>query len=213
MATQLSLYNEALRICGERKLASLTENREPRRLLDQAWDEGALKYCLEMGSWNFATRSLLLQNDENFTTQFGYRYAFERPSDLVRLVAFCSDEYYNVPLTQYLEEGSYYFSDLDIVYIKYVSTDSEFGMDMSLYPRTYEKYVAAYLASEIIDRLTQNASLWEKVYKVMKKRLITAKSKDAMDEPTKFAPIGRWLASRRGGSYGRDRGNRGSLIG
>lgn len=213
MATQLSLYNEALRLCGERKLASLTENREPRRLLDQVWDEGALEYCLEMGAWNFANRSLLLQEDPTFTTQFGYRYAFEKPSDVVRLTAVCSDEYYNMPLTRYKEEGGYYFSDLDIIYIQYVSSDAEFGMDTSLYPRTYEKFVAAFMASEIIDRLTQNETLWDKVFKVMQKRLRTARSKDAMDEATKFMPTGRWVNARRGGWYGRDRGNRGSLIG
>ena len=31
---QLSLYNNALTVLGERKIASLTENREPRRVLD-----------------------------------------------------------------------------------------------------------------------------------------------------------------------------------
>jgi hypothetical protein len=39
-ASKLKLYNDALGILGERRLASLTENREPRRVLDEVWDAG-----------------------------------------------------------------------------------------------------------------------------------------------------------------------------
>ena len=41
MITRLQLYNSALLLLGERNLASLSENREPRRLLDHVWDTGA----------------------------------------------------------------------------------------------------------------------------------------------------------------------------
>jgi len=37
--SRLKLYNDALTACGESHLASLTEDREPRRLLDHVWDE------------------------------------------------------------------------------------------------------------------------------------------------------------------------------
>ena len=155
MATQLSLYNEALRICGERKLASLTENREPRRILDSVWDANAINYCLEQGQWKFAIRTAKLENNASMEPAFGYQYGFDKPTDLIRLTALCSDEYFNVPLTQYSEEAGYWFSDLDEIYIQYVSNDASYGNDFSLYPETYMRYVASYLASEIIDRLTQ----------------------------------------------------------
>lgn len=212
MATQLSLYNEALRICGERKLASITEDREPRRLLDGVWDGGAIDYCLEQGQWNFAMRSAKLEYAPSIDPAFGYKYAFEKPSDYIRITALCTDEYFNVPLTQYTEEGGFWFSDLDEIYIKYVSNDSSYGSDYSLYPQTFMRYVATYLASEIIDRLTQNASLWDKTYRLMQKRLTDARSKDAMAEPTQFLPTGRWISARRGGGNS-DRGNRNSLTG
>ncbi len=38
---QLSLYNRALLIMGQRFLSDLSEEREPRRLLDQVWNDGA----------------------------------------------------------------------------------------------------------------------------------------------------------------------------
>ena len=39
MTTQLFIYNEALGHLGERVLASLTEGREPRRVLDSYWSD------------------------------------------------------------------------------------------------------------------------------------------------------------------------------
>jgi hypothetical protein len=212
MATQLSLYNEALRLCGERKLASLTENREPRRLLDSVWDADAINYCLEQGQWKFAIRTAKLEYNPSMEPAFGYQYGFDKPTDLVRITALCSDEYFNVPLTQYSEEAGYWFSDLDEIYIQYVSNDASYGADFSLYPETYMRYVASYLASEIIDRLTQNNALWDKVYGLMKKRLTDARSKDALAGPTKFFPSGSWLNARRGNAR-TDRGNRNNLIG
>ena len=46
MATdRLKLYNGALTIIGERSIASLTTNEESRRLLDNQWNDGAVRYC------------------------------------------------------------------------------------------------------------------------------------------------------------------------
>ena len=58
MTDKLSIYNGALNILGERKLASETENREPRYQLDDIWDNDMVDRCLQMGQWNFAARSV-----------------------------------------------------------------------------------------------------------------------------------------------------------
>jgi hypothetical protein len=212
MTTQLSLYNEALRLCGERKLASLTEDREPRRLLDQVWDDNAINYVLEQGQWNHALRATMLEYNPSMEQAFGYQYAFEKPTDYIRLVGLCSDERYNVPLTQYTEEAGFWFADLDVIYIQYISNDASYGADMSLWPETFTRYVASYLASEIVDRLTQNSSLWDKVYGIMNRRLTDARSKDALNQPTQFPPTGRWVSARLGGVR-KDRGSRNNLVG
>lgn len=214
MATQLKLYNEALRLCGERKLASLTEDREPRRLLDGVWDAGAIKYCLEEGQWNFALRTAKLEYSPSIEPSFGLRYAFEKPSDFVHLSSFCYDEYFNSPITQFAEEGGFWFAEVDEVYVKYVSEDAAYGTDLSLWPENFTRYVAAYMASEIVDRLTQSDSQYEKVMKAYEKRLVKARSRDAMQGPTQFLPTGSWVRARGHGSYRtRDRGHRGALIG
>lgn len=210
MTTQLSIYNAALRHIGERELASLTENREPRRVLDAVWDDDFVDTCLEEGFWNFATRAIKITYSPSVEPPFGYRYAFDIPNDHVRTVAVCSDEYFNSPLTAYAVEGEYWFSDLQELYIKYVSNDNAFGMDFSLWPKTFTRWVELHMASLICERLTQNATKQEQLLKRAKRMLIDAKSKDAMAEATQFMPPGSWSRSRSS-RIGRDRGARTSL--
>lgn len=201
-ATQLSLYNGALRLCSERKLASLTENREPRRLLDAAWGDGsttgAVKYCLELGQWDFAMRGVMIDYSADVTPDFGYQYAFEQPSDLVRVAGVCSDECFRVPLLEYTDERRYWYADIEILYVRYVSNDGEYGADPSLWTEAFVKLVEAYLAKEIIGNLTQSKTAREDVEKYFDKLKKDAKSLDAMNTPTIRLPEGEWTASRRG---------------
>ena len=81
--TKLLIYNDALMICGERKLASLTEDREPRHLLDHVWDNNGVDACLEQAQWHFAMKTVRLDYDPSVTPEFGYNRAFEKPSDWI----------------------------------------------------------------------------------------------------------------------------------
>ena len=58
MASKLILYNDALLLAGERSLANLSEDTEPRRLLDQVWNNGGVNLCLEEAQWEFAMRTV-----------------------------------------------------------------------------------------------------------------------------------------------------------
>ena len=212
MTTKLSILNSALLECGERNLASLTEAREPRRLLDAVWDNGALDFCLNAGQWKFATRSTMLERSPSITPAFGYQNAYEIPSDFIRTVAFCADEYFNSPITQYSTEAGFWFSDVEPVYVKYVSNDASYGADMSLWPQNFARYVEAYLASRIIERLSQNETKWGNLFKLTERRLLEAKATDAIEGSTKFAPTGSWVRSRSG-SFGGIRHSQNKLIG
>src|SRR3546814_179077 len=140
-ATQLSLYNGALRLCGEAKLANLTEDREPRYVLDDVWDDGALRHCLQQGSWNFAMRTVEAEYSPSVEPSFGFRRAFDKPTDWVRTAAMASDEYFRCPLTSLgaRDEGGFWFSDLETIYVRYVSDDASFGLDMSLWPANFTR--------------------------------------------------------------------------
>jgi hypothetical protein len=210
MTSQIQLYNGALRLCKERRLTALTDSSEPRKLLDDAWDDGstggAVKHCLQLGQWTFAMRTGMIDYTPSVTPGFGYRYAFSQPSDMVRVSAICSDEYFNSPLTEYADERQYWYSDLQTIYVRWVSNGSGYGADLSLWPESFVKLVESYLALEIVANLTQGEDRVMIVEKAFNKALKSAKSLDAMNKPTMFLPEGSWSRSRRGNNNATRRG-------
>jgi hypothetical protein len=217
LTTRLELYNAALLICGERFLSSLSEDREPRHLLDHVWDNDGVKHCLEAGQWRFAMRAIRLDYDTAIEPEFGYRRAFSKPTDWCATAGVCSDEYFNVPLTQYIEETGYWFADLDELYVRYVSNDSSFGGDLSLWPSRFADFVATFFASKIILKLTSDEKKRDAILHprsgLLARARKEAKSLDAMSGPTVFPATGSWVASRGAGGARRDRGSRSDLTG
>jgi len=205
MTDQLSLYNGALRLCKSRQLSSLSENREPRRLLDGVWDNrNAIKYCLELGLWNFAIRSAMLEYDASIEPEFGYRRAFLKGDDWVATAALSANEYFDPPLDRYEDEVGYWFTDEDVIYVRYVSKDEDYGFDYSRWPETFVKVVEAYLASEIVWKITHSAAVKKEVDDTLENALKKARTKDVMNQPAKRTQVhGTWAASRRGRFYPR----------
>jgi len=211
--TRLTVYNDALILLGERSLASLTENREPRRLLDQVWNNDGVDACLEEGQWHFATRGVRLDYDPAASTEFGYQYVFNKPSDWIRTEAVCTDEWFNVPLTRYGDESGYWYSDEQILYIKYVSNDAFYGNNLAIWPRSFSEFVSAHFAWKIAFKLG-GESLMKEMISVRDEMLRRAKNKAAADESTKFPARGSWVNARQRYGGPTDGGNRGgSLIG
>lgn len=196
MASKLGLYNDALLILGERKLASLAEAREPRRALDDAYDS-AVGYCLERGFWNHAMRAIQADSSASVTPTFGFNYAFAKPSDFVRLHSFGATETFDPPLMTIVDEPNYWYANVDPLYVRYVSNDTAYGMDLSLWSETFADYVANRLAVKTCKRIT-GKSPDDGMKADEKKALAVAKSKDAMDEPPGFPPRGSWVNSRLG---------------
>ena len=214
MTTQLSLYNDALLLCGERFLVSLTEEREPRRLLDQAWASNAVKTCLEEGQWFFAMRTIQIDYDPSVQPSFGYNRAFQKPTDWAITSAVCSDEFFRTPLLQYTDEAGYWYATLDTIYVRFVSTSSTYGLDMNKWPETFRELVAAHLATKIVQKITNDESKTKFVEQVKKDCLIKAKSASAMAGPSLMPAQGNWSKARTRFSGRSDRGNtNGNLIG
>lgn len=217
--SRLLLYNHALRICGERKIASLTEEREPRHLLDAVWNEGGVDACLEQGQWNFAMRTSQLDYSTSMEPSFGYRRAFELPDDWVVPANVASDEYFTRPLRAYQLEGRFLYCDLDTIYTRFVSDDDTYGFDYSLWPESFREFVEAYFASKICRKIASKEVIEEITNP--RKGVLTlarknAKNKDLQQEPTRFGSQGGWTRARHGqrqsGPMG-DGGSSGSLTG
>lgn len=212
MSDKLSLYNAALLALGERKLSSLTENRAPRRRLDSVWDGGGVKFCLQQSFWNWAMQTVELTFSPSVTPAFGFRYAFDKPTDWVRTFMVSADETFSVPLLEFEDQAAYWWANVNTLYVRYVSDDNAYGMDLSLWPENFTRYVEHYFALRICKAETNSNTDKDQLERDVKRYLNIAKATDAMDETTRFPPPGSWASARRGRNR-RDGGSSGSLIG
>ena len=213
MTDRLTLYNAALLECKERKLASLTEECEARRVLDEVWGNGFIDDILNDGQWRFARRSVKLTHETDISVSFGYAYAFPQPTDLVSTVAFCQDERFQVPLLRYQVEAGYWYADIDPIYLTYVSNDANYGGNLSKWPQNFCRYAELYLATRIIPRLTGSKADRGEMDKRLKRLKLDAKNSDSQESPTSFLPQGTWTRSRGSRSRRFDRGSTSQLIG
>lgn len=211
--TRLQLYNIALIAIGERTISALTDAVESRRLLDEVWDRGngAVKYFLEQGLWNFALRAAQIAEDTSATPAFGFTAAFSVPTDFVRVDMISADERFNSPLNNYEMETGYFYADVTTLYLRYVSDGNSYGNNLSLWPESFSLWAGHWLGTQICPVL-KNPEDTARLKKEAKQLLLEAQSKDASQEPTRFAPLGNWASARRGRSVG-DRGSRTRLIG
>lgn len=216
---RLKIYNGALQICKVAALSSLTENNEARRQLDLVWNNDGVQFCLEQGQWTFARVAAKFTYDTSVAGNFGYRRAFAKPDDWVNTAAFCSDEYYRVPCNAMADEASYWYSDLDEVYVKYTSKDVNFGMNLAKWPVSFTNYVEAHFAGKVCGKLSGDSAREEAILKprtgIEAMALNLAQNRDTQGEPTRFPPVGSWVRARTRGRTGdwADGGNRYRLIG
>lgn len=197
---KLSIYNAALRHLGSRQLVSLTEERKPRRVLDGIWgpDNIIVRKALERGEWNFAIRTVLGDYNPSIEPDFGFRRAYEKPDDFRRLAAFSTDEYFRSPLTnsQYVDEAGFWFTDHDVIYIRYISDGEDYGMNASKWSESFIEYLEYSLAADACETITNSGSRRRELQAEAMAALKTAKSQDAMNEGIKFLPAGSWSRSR-----------------
>lgn len=218
MASKLSLYNSANLILTERKLTSLSENRPSRRRLDSWYDGGGVLECLQAGLWNFAMRTVSLTYSPSITPAFaetgGYRYAYDVPTDFVRLALASDDPGFCNIRTDYVIEGDYLQGNFETIYLKYVSKDAAYGLDFTKWPPKFADYVAHAAAYKVCKAATNSSADKDQIGADMKKALNAARSIDAMDEAPRQIPAGSWSRARRGkGASVNDLGNPGRLIG
>lgn len=204
MADKLAIYRGALRLLGDgHSLSSLSEVGPAREALDQAWD-GAVAYLLAKGLWNFAMRTVMVEADPSASTAFGYDYVFAKPDDWVRTAAIGDDGEFRTPTFRYDDVTDYWLADIDTLYIKYVSNDDAYGLNIGAWRQPFAKTLEAYLAFECGLPISSDRGNRNDLYSLFKSRLKEAKTLDAVDERVQTRPMSRLVASRFAGNL-RDR--------
>jgi hypothetical protein len=203
ISTQLQLYNRALQICRETPLVTLEDNVPARYDLDQVWANGGVDYCLETGQWEFAMRATQIDNDPSVTPPWGYAYGFSKPQDWLMTVATASDEFFRSPMTRFVDEAGYWWSDTTPLYIRYVSNSINYGGNMGLWPPSFGEYVAQYFASCVVGKISKSSEVVTLVLgdgNQKRGSLHAAKmealNRCAMSGPTQFFAEGAWSRAR-----------------
>lgn len=203
MTDKLTLYNLALGHLEERRLVSLGEQREPRRVLDDYW-ASVTGFCLERKIWNFMLRTVRIDASSTVTPAFGFDFAFTIPNDWVRTRWISTTPQMQPPLNDYKEETGYWFANFSPLFITYTSNDPLYGMNLGAWPASFEDYVALRLAAKACPRITGKSALLpgsEGLLKREEKAYKIASANCAMNDAVGFAPTSSWVRSRR--SYGR----------
>lgn len=211
--SRLSLYNDSLLMAGERALATLNDDVEGRRLLDQVWNNNGVDSCLEEAQWNFAMRTIQIDSDPGIQPSYGYAYGFDKPTDWILTSGLCSDEFFRVPVMRYVDESGFWYSDMTPLYVRYVSNDALYGGNMGLWPRSFTDFVAAHFASKLILKITNDEARLKMFvnpenpeHSIRGRALLRAKSRSAMAGPTMLPAMGQWSLSRMRGVNRRDGG-------
>lgn len=200
MTDKLSLYNRALFHCQARRLADLTEEVEPRHHLDQHYPD-VLKYMIEQGYWKFALRSVHITKDPAITPAFGYSCAFNHPDDFVKTYQLSTSDRFDPPLWDWIDESNLFWCDQEEIYLRYVSNSSSgYGYDLARWTGKFEEAFVRELAFRVAPRLPGSKADLEALLTLKDDMLAEALTFEAMKEPSKRPPMGRWATNRFRGS-------------
>lgn len=147
--TKLSLYNNALLLVGERKLATETDDVPSRYELDTAYsDPSAAAYCLELVKPKFALKTVKLTSPTT-PVEHGLAYEYAFPSDYITIHSVFSDAELNDELHRYIIEDRAIACDNPTnIWLRYI-TDSR---DLANWTPSFANVVAAYLGKQIAPR-------------------------------------------------------------
>ncbi|MDH3843145.1 MAG: hypothetical protein OES69_04355 [Myxococcales bacterium] len=218
MATKLQIWNRALAHLGEGRLVSTTpatDGTEPAYVFEEIWPTVALD-GLARGDWNFAIKTVQVTKNPSPTLIPGFQFQFDYPTDWVRTVAynfeadFTDISFHYDHLDVYTERGAY-FSNSELFFLRYVSSDYVDDANLGDYPPSYVEFIACLLAEMSAERLTQGTNQQLIIEKQCKRLLLKAKSNDARNVKTQRIRTGRWLRAWQGDAD--RRGSIGTIVG
>ncbi len=179
MASPVDIANGALIKLGAESIIALSEDNERARACNAAWPIVRAE-VLRAHTWNAAVeRATLAATTDtiNGSTSFGFDTAYNLPADCLRVLEV--DSYYDwrVEGRQILTDGN---STLHILYSK-DETDSE------QYDPMLVSVMISRLAAEIAYRITDSATMRDRMWEEYRRQLLEAAAADAQEQsPAEF---------------------------
>lgn len=195
MATSTGICNIALRRIGGPRLGDLdTEKSHVADVARDIYDE-ARKDCLNLHTWNFATKRASLTVSATAPT-FGWDYAYPLPEDFIRMVSVHPADDESSTIEYRLEfqtsDDRVVLCNSNTVYIKYV-----FDLqDANAFSAAFRDVLAFRLARDFAASLPQSNPTAELGDQAFRRKIAQAKAIDGIEQfPDRMAD-GSWASER-----------------
>lgn len=192
--TNTTVVNLALREIGTYRIEDFTEGSPEARVARDVWDQVVIA-ALEAHEWTFAKKYASLAAITSETPAARWTYAYQVPSDFVRLGAvsdnstmrpeMAEDEFENL-------DGKIY-TNAETVYIAYVYAKTTVGT----WPAYFVEYVSACLAARMASVLKATTER-DRLEQLRVATLGRARSIDSVQTPIKVLAAGQWRAAMMG---------------
>jgi hypothetical protein len=194
--TQASICNVALAHIGEQSIAGITDDN-PRANALHVMYEPTLREVLAAAPWKFATKRVDIA-PSLVPPGFGWRYAFNLPSDFIDLVQFNNEEVWKSVSEFYDVENGQLITDADNARIKYVYFQEDTSRYHPLFAAALSRLLAARIASTVRKDGAQLARVMEESYLTVElPRARMANARLSRRYPYNYATESNWLAARR----------------
>lgn len=190
MASEVGICNRALQKLGDKRITSLTEDAANARACNTAY-----AICrdaeLEKHEWSFAIARAELAADA-LAPAWGRANSFQLPSDFIRLAHDYPEDNNNAKDWQ-IEGQKLITDDSAPIYIRYVKRVT----DPNLFSSLFQEALAARLALELCEELTQSNSKKESAQADYTQAVREAKRSNAIQRVSSEPPEDAWLSARR----------------
>jgi len=189
MASQVEIANMALRALGANPISSMTEATRNARAVNAIF--GATRDAeLEEHNWSFAIKRATIAADAS-APDWGRATAFTLPSDFIRLAPpYPEDNYATMDLQ--IEDGKIITDETAPLYIRYIYRNTSY----SEYPALFVKALAARLALDLCEEITQSNTKKEGLSSEYEKLIKRAKRSNAIQNVAQEAPDSSWITCR-----------------
>lgn len=143
--TVVDCCNSALQRVGATTILSLSDNSPEARACSVAYDSNR-RDELRKHPWNFAVKRVVLAPD-SAAPAFDYKYAFTLPSDCLRVLRPATAN-----LDWVIEGRKILTNETTTLNLRYISDVD----DAALWDSSFYNVIAAALALDIVERLTQS---------------------------------------------------------
>ena len=185
-ATETSICNLALQILGAQRITSLSQDHKNARAVAACY-EHLRDVELEKHTWNFA-RAQAIPALSGTTPDFNYAYAFDLPTDFLRLILpannQCDWQIYGSQLLT--NEGS-------VIYVEYIRKIT----DPNAFPPTFIAALAAKIAEFTCEEITQSTGKTARAQGRYAEAITLAKKNNAIQRVPIEAAEDTWLSTRR----------------